>query len=90
MNRPDETPAKATYPVNLTAEQIFGFSDLVRRLTRAYGPDLDQPLRQDLATALEAFAALLPEPSEADAEAYCEAMDAGTLPRWDADPLPLT
>lgn len=79
-----------TYPVELTAEQIFGFSDLVRRLTRAYGPDHGHPLRHDLAAALEAFAELLPEPSEADGDAYLDAMDAGTLPNWGADPLPLT
>jgi hypothetical protein len=79
-----------TYPVELTGEQIFGFSDLVRRLTRAYGPDADQPLRHDLAAALEAFAALLPEPSEEDGEAYCDATDKGSLPRWGMDPMPLT
>jgi hypothetical protein len=78
------------YRAELTGEQIFGFSDLVRRMARAYGPDAEQPLRQDLAAALEAFAALLPEPSEEDGEAYCDAMDAGSLPRWGMDPLPLT
>jgi len=83
-------PATAVYAVELTGEQIFGFSDLVRRLARAYGPDLDNPMRHDLATALEAFAALLPEPSEEDGEAYCDAMDNGGLPRWGLDPLPLT
>lgn len=82
--------AARTYPVELTAHQIFGFSDLVRRLARAYGPDGDQPLRHDLASALEAFADLLPEPSEEDGEAYCNAMDNGSLPRWGMDPLPLT
>jgi hypothetical protein len=82
--------AKATYAVELTADQIFGFSDLVRRLARAYGPDQENPLRHDLATTLEAFADLLPEPSEDDDDAYLAAVDAGTLPNWGSDPLPLT
>lgn len=84
------TAVPRTYQVELTGDQVFGFSDLVRRLARAHGADLGNPMRHDLATALEAFAGLLPEPSEEDGEAYCEAMDNGSLPRWGMDPLPLT
>lgn len=87
MNTPD---TERTYTVELTANQVFGFSDLVRRLVRADGPDMAQPLRSDLAEALAAFAALLPEPSEADGKTYCDALDQGQLPRWGMDPLPLT
>jgi hypothetical protein len=82
--------APRTYAVELTADQIFGFSDLVRRLTRAHGADQENPLRHDLAVALEKFADLLPEPPEADDDAYLAAVDAGTLPNWASDPLPLT
>jgi hypothetical protein len=90
MNRtkaPQET-AMAAYTAELTADQIFGFADLARRLSRADGPD--SPLRQDLADALNVFADLLPFPSDADGAAYLAAVHSGDLPNWAADKQPLT
>jgi len=84
---PMTTPKPRTYPVELTAGQIFGFSDLVRRLTLA---SVERPLRHDLAAALMAFEALLPEPSGEDGDAYVAAVQAGLLPAWGMDLLPLT
>jgi len=75
-----------TYTAELTGEQIFGFADLVRRLSRA---DVDRPLRQDLAAALMAFEALMPEPSAEDGDAYLAAVQAGRLPAWGMDLLPI-
>ncbi len=83
-------PAARSYAVQFTAAQIFGFSDLVRRLGQAYGPDADRPLRQDLVDALNAFVQLLPEPSDEDGAAYLAAMRAGDLPNWGMDDQPLT
>ena len=75
-----------TYTAELTGAQIFSFAELVRRLCRA---DVERPLRQDLAAALMAFEALLPEPSEEDGDAYLAAVQAGELPAWGMDLLPL-
>ena len=83
-------PAISSYAVQLTAAQIFGFADLVRRLGQAYGPDTDRALRQDLVDALNEFVNLLPKPSDEDGDAYLAAMRAGDLPNWGVDDQPLT
>lgn len=86
----------ATYTVRMTGAQIFGFADLVRRLTAAPAiwpvADGEAPryLRQDLAEALQQVLDLTPEPSEEDADAYLAAVDAGQLPAWQRDQRPLT
>lgn len=82
LNDSPEESTMATYSVKLTADQIYGFSDLVRRLNRADGPDA---LRRDFADALNAFADLLPEPSDADGDAYLAAVRSGNLPSWGMD-----
>ncbi len=82
--------ASATYTAELTAAQIFGFADLVRRMNQAYGPDADRFIRQDLADALFAFLQLTPEPTDEDGDAYLAAVRAGELPNWGMDDQPLT
>jgi hypothetical protein len=79
----------STCTVVLTGTQIFGFADLVRRLGRAYGPDAKRSLRQELHDALNTFVALLPEPSDEDVDVYLAAVQAGELPNWGMDELPL-
>jgi hypothetical protein len=79
-----------TYTALATGAQIFCLADLVRRLNQAYGPDEYAPLHQDLADGLFALVRLTPEPSNADGDAYCLALDAGQLPRWGWDGLALT
>jgi hypothetical protein len=79
-----------TYPVTLTAAQVFGFADLVRRLNASYSQDGEASLRQELCDALFGHLNLLPEPSDADGDAYLAAVRAGQLPNWNMDPLPLT
>lgn len=84
----------ATYTVQMTGAQIFGFADLVRRLTAApAGPeDGESPryLRKDLADALWALVDLTPEPSDDDGDAYLSAVRTGQLPAWNRDGRPLT
>ncbi len=82
--------AASSYTAEFTAAQIFSFSDLVRRLGQAYGPDTERHLRQDLADALNGFAMLLPEPSDADGDVYLASVRAGDLPNWGMDDQPLT
>lgn len=80
-----------TYTVTLSADQIFGFADLVRRLgTHTMTQDGGSHLRTDLADALDGFASLLPEPDDADADAYLAAVKAGELRNWGMDAEPLT
>jgi hypothetical protein len=84
----DSSPA--AYAVTLTADQVFGFADLVRRLTSRYSQDGDSTLRQELGDALYAFLNLLPEPSDEDGDAYLARVESGDLPKWGMDSLPLT
>lgn len=78
------------YTATVTGAQVFALADLVRRLNQAYGPDAERHLHQDLTDALFAFVGLTPEPSDADGDAYCLALDAGQLPRWGWDDNPVT
>ena len=79
-----------TYTVTLSAAQIFGFADLVRRLNASHPQDGESSLRQELCDALYDTLRLLPEPSDEDGDAYLEAVKAGELPNWNMDALPLT
>lgn len=88
MSRPDNS---TKYTVTLTANQIFSFAALERRLGAfCYSQDGPSVLRTELAAALREFVNLLPEPTEEDGEAYLSALDAGGVPNWDGDTLPLT
>ena len=81
----------ASYTAELTAAQIFGFADLVRRLGQAYGPDASTvPCARTWFDALNSFVCLLPEPPEEDGDAYLAAVRAGQLPDWGMDDQPLT
>lgn len=88
MSSPDNS---TKYTVTLTANQIFTFAALERRLgVLYYSQDGPSVLRMELAAALREFVELLPEPTEEDGEAYLSALDAGEVPNWDGDTLPLT
>ncbi|HEX3956619.1 MAG TPA: hypothetical protein VHZ03_08300 [Trebonia sp.] len=80
----------ANYTAELTADQIFNFADLVRRLNYIGEADYDNPLRQDIADALQAFMNLLPEPTDSDGDAYLAKMRAGEFVDWNADDKPIT
>ena len=79
-----------TYTATVTGAQVFSLADLTRRLNQAYGPDEERHLHQDLADALFAFLRLTPEPSDADGDAYCLALDAGQVPNWGRDDAAVT
>lgn len=75
----------ARYDVPLTAAQILSFEALAARLARRDG---DAPVvRHDLWAGLQAFADLLPEPSEGDVARYLSDVTAGLLPDWGTVPL---
>jgi hypothetical protein len=75
----------ARYEMPLTAADILSFEALTARLARRDGGDL--VVRHDLWAALQSFADLLPEPSEADVAGYLAAVADGELPGWNT---PLT
>jgi hypothetical protein len=81
----------ATYEMTLTAAQIFDFAGLVGRLgIQVFPQDGDVRLRHDLWEALQAFADLLPEPSDDNLDLYIAELHAGELTNWSADGRPLT
>jgi hypothetical protein len=77
----------ARYEITLTAADILSFEALVARLARRGCDGDDLVVRHDLWASLNDFAALLPEPSEADTARYLADVDAGALPDWNALPL---
>jgi hypothetical protein len=77
----------ARYEITLTADSILSFEALAARLARRGRDGDDLVVRHDLWSSLNGFAALLPEPSEADTARYLADVGSGALPDWNALPL---